>query len=366
MKNKEKYNNNWFIKKSNLKHNDRYNYSLVNYNKSDEKIKIICSIHGVFEQKPRDHIRGYGCCKCNKKEKLTTIIFIERAKLLHGNKYDYSLVNYKNVLTKVKIICSIHGAFKQVPSSHLQGFGCGRCGGTGKSSVKEFIMNANKIHKNKYDYSKVIYKGNKQKVKIICPIHGIFEKTPNLHLSQKQGCQKCGYIISASKTRKTTEEFINEANMIHGNKYNYLNTKYIHNKIKVTITCLKHGDFTQSTQHHLNGFGCSKCSESKGEKEVRLFLEYRNIKYISEKRFNNCRYKNPLPFDFYLPDLNICIEFNGKQHYEPIDWFNKNEGFKNLLIRDKIKHNYCKNNNIKLINIKYNEDIHKILKTNLI
>lgn len=137
--------------------------------------------------------------------RLTTKEFIQKAIEIHGNKYDYSKVEYKNNKTKVCIICPKHGEFWQIPNSHLNGSKCPKC--SGKFLDKEyFIEKANKIHNNKYDYSKLVYLGNKTKVEIICSIHGSFWQTPNDHLDHC-GCPEC------RKSKKlTTETFIKRAN----------------------------------------------------------------------------------------------------------------------------------------------------------
>ncbi len=167
-------------------------------------------------------------------KKLTTEEFIQKAKLVHGDKYDYSLVEYINSTTKVKIICPIHGTFYQSPNAHLRGSSCKLCGfeyttKSRKHTNESFINLANKKHNNKYDYSLVDYKQNKIKICIICPIHGKFYQSPNSHL-QSYGCPTCGNLNSGPKL--TTEEFIQKAKLVHGNKYDYSLVDYKLNKIK--------------------------------------------------------------------------------------------------------------------------------------
>ena len=108
--------------------------------------------------------------------------------------------------------------------------------------------------------------------------------------------------------------------------------------------------------NHLNNQGCPICKESKGEKEIRNYLKNNNIVFESQKKFNNCRNKNPLPFDFYLPLLNICIEYDGIQHYKSNTFFGGEKGLKQRQINDKIKTQYCKDNDIRLLRIKYNQN----------
>lgn len=146
-------------------------------------------------------------------KKLTTKEFIKKANIVHNNKYDYSLVDYKNNFTKIKIICPIHGIFEQIPKSHVSkrsnGCGCHKCGGTKLLTQKEFIKKAKKIHGDKYDYSLVDYKNNRVKVKIICPIHGVFEQQPIHHISiQKCGCPICARSMKSSVGEKEVLQYI--------------------------------------------------------------------------------------------------------------------------------------------------------------
>ncbi len=185
-----------FIERSNIAHSNKYDYSLVQYVKNSTKVKIICPIHGEFEQTPASHLKGVGCYNCHGTVPLTTNTFIAKANAKHNNKYDYSKVEYKTNRTKVLIICPLHGEFEQQPNNHLSGQGCPICGQikraiTQRSSSAHFIERSKSIHKSKYDYSCVDYQGDLQKVTIICPIHGKFEQSPGDHLVGK-GCRECG------------------------------------------------------------------------------------------------------------------------------------------------------------------------------
>lgn len=179
-----------FIQRAKEVHGDKYDYSLVEYVNNETKVKIICPIHGVFEQKPHDHLQKCGCQKCNNHLSLTIEKFTQKANKIHNFKYNYNLVDYKNNKTKVKIICPIHGVFEQYPTHHLQGAGCKKCSNVYKPNTEEFIQKAKEIHRDKYDYSLVDYKNAHTKVKIICPIHGKFDQAPAEHI-RGNGCPKC-------------------------------------------------------------------------------------------------------------------------------------------------------------------------------
>ena len=277
----------------------------------------------------------------------TTKQFIEEAKKLHGDKYDYSKVEYIDARNKVCIICPIHGEFWQTPDNHLHGQNCPKCIGRLITCKDEFKEIAKNIHGNKYDYSKVKYIDTKTKVCVICPKHGEFLVNPNHHISQKQGCPKC-----AGKY-KTTEEVIETFKSVHGDKYDYSKVNYKTMKDKVVITCPIHGDFEQSPDNHIHGKGCPSCNESQLEKYIRNILEENKIDYVYQKRFS---WLGKQSLDFYLPKYNIAIECQGIQHYEAIDFAGKgkewaNKLFENTKKRDNIKLSKIKENGIKMLYI---------------
>jgi rubrerythrin len=294
---------------------------------------------------------------------MTTEEWIKKAKKIHGNKYDYSKINYINNKIKVCIICPEHGEFWQTPNSHLSGRGCRKCADKlnserTKFSTNEFIKKAKSIHGDKYDYSKVNYKNIDTKICIICSKHGEFMQTPYAHL-QGQGCPICGKIKRNYKMQKTKggsiENFIKRAKEIHGDKYDYSKVEYKNMSTKVCIICHKHGEYWQIPSSHLQGQGCPVCKESKLENEIRLLLTENNISFIMEAHFNWLKKQH---LDFYLPDYNIAIECQGEQHFKPIKHFG---GEKKYVTRTKLDENkriLCKENGIKLIyfsKIKTNE-----------
>lgn len=295
-------------------------------------------------------------------KKITTKDFIKKSNIIHGYKYNYSLCNYKAHNVKVKLICPNHGKFEVTPNNHISNKrGCQKCGyesTSKKNSINksEFVKKANTIHNNKYDYSLFKYKKSIDKSIIICPYHGKFEQDAHNHLAGK-GCNMC-----AGNKKLTTETFIKKSKSSHGDIYDYSKSNYINATKKVIITCKKHGDFEQLPRKHMyEKNGCPICSESKGEKEIRIFLKNNNIQYEYQKKFSDCKYKTTLPFDFYIPKYNMCIEYNGEQHYKPINHWGGENKLKEIKERDKIKAEYCKKNNIQLKVISYNQNINKKL-----
>lgn len=181
-----------FIAKARAIHGDKYDYSKVEYVNIRTPVIITCPEHGDFPQRPDNHIvLKQGCAGCAGVAKKDVNTFIREAKKIHGDRYDYSLVEYKNANTKVKIICPEHGVFEQTPHNHLYNKGCPECAGCTKLTKEKFIRKAREVFGDKYDYSLVEYVDWKTKVKIICPEHGVFEQTPNNHTSHGSGCPCC-------------------------------------------------------------------------------------------------------------------------------------------------------------------------------
>lgn len=300
-----------FLEKAINTHGNKYNYSLVKYTNSHTKIKILCPIHGEFTQMPSLHInQKCGCPKCGKEKlgKLFVKNFNERIKAfrtVHGNKYTYEQIIFQNK-HQIVAICPIHGKWNIKPRSHELGRGCPKCADSTKTH-DQFILEANDIHNNKYNYSLIKYINGDVPITIVCPIHGKFKQSPRSHI-QGNGCRKC----NMSKHEQ------------------YINKWLTLNKI--------------------------------------LFIsEYTFNKHFSLKRGRNTY----LRFDFYLPDYKLCIEYDGIHHFKEIKRSkNKNVSLQNCMERDDIKNAFCVINGIKLIRIPYwvkvtNDLLLYIVSTNL-
>ena len=339
-----------FIKKAREVHCDKYDYSKINYVNCMAKVCIICPEHGEFEQMPYCHLQGQGCPICGiekVRESLSSSKeeFIKKAHKKHGDKYDYSKVEYVNAKTKVCIICPQHGEFWQRPNDHIKGCGCTKCGGKYVPTTEEWIASARKVHGNKYDYSKVKYISANTKLCIICPKHGEFLQTPNSH-TQGVGCPKCAYEDKGERCRSSKEEFIKKSRSKHGDKYDYSNVDYINSKTKVCIICREHGEFWQTSSNHINGSGCPKCNLSHLERSVMNYLDEKKITYVYQKRF---KWLGKQSLDFYLPDYNVGIECQGEQHFLPVVYFGGDKTFKKTLKRDRHKKALCEKHGIKLL-----------------
>lgn len=204
-------------------------------------------------------------------KKLTTEELITRAKVTHGDKYDYSKTVSINSYTKIIIICPVHGEFTQRYDAHLKGQSCPKCSGIQIPTTKEWIAKANSVHENKYEYSKTIYTKAVNKVVIICHTHGEFKISARKHIDG-QGCPKCSNMF-----RPNTEEFIQKARLVHNKAYTYSKTIYIKAHGKLIITCPTHGDFEQKASHHVNGMGCPSCAEYGFNPNKPAYLYYLKI-----------------------------------------------------------------------------------------
>jgi hypothetical protein len=234
------------------------------------------------------------------------------------------------------------------------------------TDLKSFIEKANIKHNFKYDYSKSKYVNNRIKIIIICPIHGEFLQNSNDHLTNN-GCKSCGYDKIAKDRTYDLDTFISKANKVHNNLYSYEKAIYNTNRQHLIITCKIHGDFKCTPINHLNNRGCSKCKRSKGELKVSNWLTENNIRFEEQKKFSGCKNKKELPFDFYLPDYNLLIEYQGEQHFTNRSKYSR---FKvNLELRhklDEIKRNYALNNNFNYLEINYKENIELVLNKKLL
>lgn len=305
-----KLNTEQFINKASKIHNNFYDYSLVIYENNTSKIKIICPEHGEFKQTPKNHLRGCGCKECGKikcanSRKITTLEFIERSKIAHNNKYDYSNIVINGLRDKIKFTCPIHGEFSQSPEKHIKGY----------------------------------------------------------------GCKKCTIIDNPYFSKKSTEYFIYKSKESHGCTYDYTNSKYEGSKELISIKCKKHGEFKQYAGVHMRGHGCPSCSQSKGEKEISKILKSIGIYFERQKTFTDCLNHTTgrkLKFDFYIPSENLLIEYDGLQHFEVVNFFGGAEGFEYRKKLDKTKNRYANDNGFKLLRIPFyeKENISKIIQQN--
>ena len=354
------------IEKCNEKHNFKYDYSLVTEYKNNRiKYPIIChekdtngKEHGVFYQSFDNHLnRGNGCPKCSGNNRRTKESIIEDANKVHNNKYDYSKVEYNGIHEKMCIICHEkdengieHGEFWQAPNDHLHGQGCPKCAlkkvwdKRGRLTVNEVKEQFKKVHGDKYDYSLFTdYKNNRTKIPIICKTHGVFYVTPNNHLMNR-GCPECKIQKVSEKQRLPINEVIKRIKNVHGDKFIIPEDfEYKNNQDKVKLICKKHGEFWQNPFNLWKGHGCPKCANLVSQPELDI-IEYISTFLPSEWIIHGDRtILNGKELDIYIPKLHVAIEYNGLRWHS--EEFNKDKNYH----LNKLKE--CNEKGIKLIQI---------------
>lgn len=250
--------------------------------------------------------------------------FVEKAKIKHGDKYDYSKVVYIQGEDKVTIVCPEHGDFVQRRALHLYSSGCPQCG---RKKLKQcqpktrekFIEDAQNKHEDKYDYSKVVYVRNNMKVEIVCPFHDSFFQKPNDHLTGYE-CPKCGTEKVSAKIRITSEEFVLRAQVVHSNKYDYsLVENFKDSRSYLQIVCPDHGSFEQTAKNHLGGHGCPNCGRqfSKAACDwMKRMAEKDDVKIHTvldgkEKAIRVPGRKLPYRVDGWCEETKTVYEYNG-------------------------------------------------------
>ncbi len=271
-----------------------------------------------------------------------TNTFISKAIKIHGDKYDYSKVNYINAKTKINIICKVHGEFQQTPTNHLSKYNCQKCAKNFKLDTSGFIEKAREIHKDTYDYSKVNYINADTEISIVCKIHGEFIQIPDFHINRKCGCPKC-----ANNVKLDLLEFIDKSNQIHNNVYDYSKVKYINNRSPIIIICKTHGEFTQIPFVHLLNHGCYSCVNKTEFLFFKKMLEF-YPKLKKQYKVEWCKNKNYLPFDFVIEELKIIIEIDGPQHFIQVANWTSPEIQKE---KDKYKINCANENGFSVIRL---------------
>ena len=287
---------------------------------------------------------------------LTRERIIEQFEDKHGDIYGYDLVKYEGGKTKVDIVCKVHGVFSQSPEKHKEGRGCPTCGKLRSSNKRSLstdaaIENFKSEHGDLYGYDLVDYVNNHTKVDIVCKVHGVFSQSPEKH-KEGRGCPTCG-----GSEPLISENIIENFKSEHGDLYGYDLVDYVNMHTKVDIVCKVHGVFSQSPNKHKYGQGCPTCKSSKGELKIRKHLEGKH-KFSEQYSYPDLKYKRLLKFDFsvVINGVNHLIEYQGKQHYVAVDYWGGGKGFKDRQHKDQLKRDYCINNNIPLLEIRYDDD----------
>ena len=325
-----------FIVKSIAKHGDKYDYSSAIYINNTQYLKIICPEHGMFEQTPKQHLRGLGCTKCaiasrvNKRRKNRDQVILDFKKV-HGEKYLYHKVEYISAMQKVCIVCPDHSEFWQTPADHQAGHGCPKCKSNITSKIfrkgkAHFLKKFKEAHGDKYNYSLV--DGNltsKDIIKILCKKHGVFEQMVMSH-ALGYGCKKCGGVH-----RHDTKSFVEISNKVHKGRYNYSKTVYVNNRTKVHIGCPVHGIFKQTPHSHLKGSGCQLCALGLSSHKRRDYIKICSKKDgLSKLYVLKCSKDSEIFYKVGITRKDIRDRFSGSQmpyQYEVIRLIENNAAF---------------------------------------
>lgn len=324
------------------------------YINAKTKIMHHCLIHDVYwEIQPSNVLCGNGCPRCkaerlHNKHARTHEQYIEELAMANPN--IIVLEQYIDTHTPILHKCLIDGyEWKAMPYNILYHTGCPKCSGKMKKTHDEYIKEVCSININIEVVGTYIDAKTPILHRCLIDEYEWFAEPTNILCGK--GCPKCG-----GKMKKEHEQYVYEVSLI--NPDIEVVGRYVNAKTPILHRCkIDNCEWMSIPSNVLKGRGCPQCNESNGEHSVRLWLERNNITYIKEYLFDNCRDKYPLPFDFYLPDYNTAIEFQGRQHYEPVNVFGGKEQFELQIKHDKIKSDYCKQNNIRLLCIKYDEDV---------
>lgn len=346
-----------YVERTNAIHNNIE--VLEEYKGRKTKILHKCNIHNYeWYVAPNNILSGKNCPKCSGSYRRTHEDYVNELKDKNPNLE--VLGNFIDVDTKILHRCKIHDyIFEKVPSLALRGSGCSKCGSdmNRKHFMKTHEQYVNELQEIHPDIEVVgEYINAKTKILHRCKIDGYeWLATPDNVLQYSIGCPAC-----SGNQQRTHEEYVQKLKEINPNID--VVEEYINSQTKILHRCIIHNyEWYALPNNFIKGHGCPKCSTSKGELEIGKWLDNHGILYESQKKFDDCRDSRCLPFDFYLCDKNICIEYDGEQHYRVVDRFGGEEGLAYRQKHDKIKNEYCECNGIKLIRIAYNENIEEKL-----
>lgn len=249
----------YFIEKAKELHGDSYNYDKVDYKTSNTNVIIGCNKCGdIFNQTPLSHLKGSGCIKCvNKAQTFTKEEFIDRARKIHGDLYNYDEVDYKGIFVKVTIKCKNGHTFSQPPTGHLKGNGCRKCyTNTIRVSEDYFIKRSKDLYGDSFNYDNLNFVDINTPITLTCKNGHTITQLPQSHL-RNGVCRECN-----GKLPYDRESFIKKSKEIHGeDTFDYSDVKFLNIKTGIWLTCRNGHKFKQFPFNHLRGMGCKKCSD---------------------------------------------------------------------------------------------------------
>ena len=360
-----------FIADSIKTHGNCYGYDKVNYINDNHKVIITCRKHGDFEQTPSNHVAGQGCKKCGREKVADTLRYnkervIEEIVKILPPTITHRIEHYSSSADRLNFTCSIHGNFTQTLQHLRNGKFCPKCGhirggDKTRSSTDKFIAQSKKCHGDRYIYDKTIYVNTDTPLTVTCRKHGDFTTWPRNHYNGAN-CPKCNVESIRDRCVKDVEKFKEEGAKKHNNFYTYDNViNYVNNKTDVMVTCPLHGDFPVRPDNHLGGLsGCPICKQSKGEKKISDLLTSMDIVFKRQYTIPNSNFR----YDFYLPEYNMLIEYDGALHFKAVEHFGGEAHLNLTKYRDLMKNRLAKKNGYILLRIHYR--MFKQLEQNLL
>lgn len=291
-------------------------------------------------------------------KKKTHAEYVEELKLVNPN---IEVVGrYAGANIKIMHRCLIDGyEWPVTPHNILRGRGCPKCSNHIQRTQEMYISDVAIANPNIEVLGE--YVNNITPILHKCLIHNVEWNVVPINILRGHGCKQCANDLLREQRVKSHEQYV--VDLKHINPNIIVVDKYINAHIPLLHKCLIDGNEWYATPNNtLNGCGCTKCTViSKGEQAIRIWLDNSMLVYEQQKRFEDCKDINPLPFDFYLPNHNCCIEYDGEQHYKPIDYFGGEDAFETTVKHDNIKNEYCKTNDIKLLRIPYFKNVEEEL-----
>ena len=330
----------------------------IKFDKSNSRILIKCKNknHQPYEVTFNNFKNGRRCPQCAKLKRgeSKTVWTKEKIiKFVEDNNYKFiRFIKFDKIESRIEIWCKNlnHKPYEIRFANFYHGTRCRKCADeiNSKNFSHDYEYVKNYIESYGYKLLSTEYKNLHSEIEILCDKHGVYKTTFQLFKMSKYKCPKCAD-EHKGEYHKLNYEYIKE--YIESLRYKLLSTEYINARTNILVQCPNgHNPYFVTFDRFRRGDRCPYCNESKGEKEIREKLNKYNINFKPQHRFDNCKWYKTLPFDFYLPQYNICIEYDGEFHYKMIMGYDE---FINQKIRDTIKTVYCKENNIKLIRIPY-------------
>lgn len=364
-----------FLQKANNVAPVNLDFSKSVFHDTRTKVIVTCKIHGDFEILPSNLFQGANCRRCaqtqaGSKRRVDKKEILNRIKSKFGNLYEVDKNSVSKVTSPIRLNCKTHGWFEGLINNLINSSGCPHCKNAKTAIIRnkklklsrdEIIERFESIHGDTYSYRSARPDGINSIVKIHCAKHGYFEQKVSTHL-QGKGCPDCGNEKRRMGQFLQQSELYSRLKQLNGDLFIYPPNLGLELREDVPIICREHGIFYQPLRIHLDGNGCSECSQSLGARRVSHWLNEHEINYEVEALIPAGKKGLPLRADFFLPDYNMYIEYDGEQHFKPIAFFGMDEKTSILVFneqkeRDLAKENWILDNGFELLRIRFDQNV---------